>query len=108
MTAVMNQMLNKFKKSAYLSFQLIVHYKHIQLNESNTVLFSDVKNIKDLHYQPIVLTVPNNVNFNKVFQISFMHICEHFHEYSTYATPSLSSKKKKRKRLLSMMMYKLD
>ena len=96
MNIIMNQILNKYKKSAYLSFQLIVHYKHLKINESNIVLFLDVKHIKDLQYQPIVLTVQRNVNFNKAFQTSFMHICEHFHEYSIYATPPLISKKKKR------------
>ena len=65
MTIIMNQILNKYKKSAYLSFQLIVHYKHLQINEDDIVLFLDVKNIKDLYYQPIVLTVQKNVDFNK-------------------------------------------
>ena len=92
----MNQILNKYKKSAYLSFQLIVHYKHLQINKDDIVLFLDVKNIKDLHYQPIVLTVQNNVDFNKAFQISFMHICEHLNDYSTYATLPLTCKKKKK------------
>ena len=39
MTIIMNQILNKYKKSAYLSFQLIVHYKHLQINEDDIVLF---------------------------------------------------------------------
>ena len=96
MIIIRNGILKKYKKSAYLSFQLIVHYKHLQINESNIVLFLDVNHIKDLQYQPTVLTVQKNVNFNKAFQISFMHICEHFHEYSTYATsPTLNKKKKK-------------
>ena len=96
MTIIMNQILNKYKKSAYLSFQPIVHNKHLQINEDDIVLFLDVKNIKDLYYQPIVLTVQKNVDFNKAFQISFMHICEHFHEYFTYATLPLTCKKKKK------------
>ena len=96
MTITMNQILNKYKKADYLSFQLIVHYKHLQINENNIILFLDVKNTKDLHYQPIVLTVQKNVDFNKAFQISFMHICEHFHQYSTYATLPLIYKKKKK------------
>ena len=96
MTIIMNQILNKYKKSAYLSFQLIVHYKHLQINEDDIVLFLDVKNIKDLYYQPIVLTVQKNIDFNKAFQISFMHICEHFNDYSTYATLPLTCKKKKK------------
>ena len=95
MTIIMNQILNKYKKSAYLSFQLIVHYKHLQINEDDIVLCLDVKNIKDLQYQPIVLTVQKNVDFNKAFQISFMHICEHFNEYFTYATLPLTCKKKR-------------
>ena len=94
MNIIMNQILNKYKKSAYLSFQLIVHYKHLQINENDIVLFLDVKNIKDLYYQPIVLTVQKNIDFNKAFQISFMHICEHFNDYSTYATLSCKKKKK--------------
>ena len=61
-----------------------------------TLFFLDVKHIKDFQYQPIVLTVQKNVNFNKAFQTSFMHICEHFHEYSTYATSPTSNKKKKK------------
>ena len=69
MTIIMNQILNKYKKSAYLSLQLIVHYKHLQINEDDIVLFLDVKNIKDLYYQPIVLTVQKNIDFNKAFQI---------------------------------------
>ena len=96
MNMTMNQILNKYKKSAYLSFQLIVHYKHLKINESNIVLFLDVKHIKDLQYQPIVLTVQKNVDFNKAFQTSFMHICEHFHEYSNYASSPTSNKKKKK------------
>ena len=68
--------------------------------------FLYVKNIKDLYYQPIVLTVQKNIDFNKAFQISFMHICEHFNDYSAYATLPLTCKKKKR--LLSVMLYKLD
>ena len=99
MTIIMNQILNKYKKSAYLSFQLIVHYKHLQINEDDIVLFLDVKNIKDLYYQPIVLTVQKNIDFNKAFQISFMHICEHFNDYSTYATLPLTCKKKKKKKV---------
>ena len=96
MTTKMNQILKKYKKSAYLSFQLIVHYKHLKINDSNIVLFLDVKHIKDLQYQPIVLTVQKNINFNKAFQISFIYICEHFHEYPIYAKPPLVTKKKKR------------
>ena len=92
----MNEILNKYKKSAYLSFQLIVYYKHLKIDDDNIVLFLDVKHIKDLYYQPIVLTIENNVDFNKSFQTSFMHICEHFHEYPMYATlPVLTKKKKK-------------
>ena len=64
----MNQILNKYKKSAYLSFQLIVHYKHLQINDDDIVLFLDVKNIKDLYYQPIVLTVQKNIDFIKHFK----------------------------------------
>ena len=88
MTIIMNQMLNKYKKSAYLSFQLIVHYKHLQINENNIVLFLDVKNIKDLYYQPIVLTLQKNVDFNKAFKFLlcifvniFMNIplMQHYH-----------------------------
>ena len=94
MTIIMNQILNKYKKSAYLSFQLIVHYKHLQINENDIVLFLDVKNIKDLYYQPIVLTVQKNID--KAFQIYFMHISEHFNDYSTYATLPLTCKKKKK------------
>ena len=94
MIIIVNQILNKYKKSAYLSFQLIVHYKHLQINEDDIVLFLDVKNIKDLYYQPIVLTVQKNIDFNKAFQISFMHICEHFNDYSTYATLPCKKKKK--------------
>ena len=96
MNIIMNQILNKYKKSAYLSFQLIVYYKHLQINDDDIVLFLDVKNIKDLYYQPIVLTVQKNIDFNKAFQISFMHICEHFNDYSTYATLPLTCKKKKK------------
>ena len=99
MIIIMNQILNKYKKSAYLSFQLIVHYKHLQINEDDIVLILDVKNIKDLYYQPIVLTVQKNIDFNKAFQISFMHICEHFNDYSTYATLPLTCKKKKKKKV---------
>ena len=102
MNMTMNQILNKYKKSAYLSFQLIVHYKHLKINESNIVLFLDVKHIKDFQYQPIVLTVQKNVNFNKAFQTSFMYICEHFYEYSIYASLPISNKKKKS--LLSVML----
>ena len=96
MIIIMNQILNKYKKSAYLSFQLIVHYKHLQINDDDIVLFLDVNNIKDLYYQPIVLTVQKNIDFNKAFQISFMHICEHFNDYSIYATLPLTCKKKKK------------
>ena len=49
-----------------------------------------------MYYQPIVLTVQKNIDFNKAFQISFMHICEHFNDYSTYATLPLTCKKKKK------------
>ena len=91
----MKQILNKYKKSAYLSFQLIVHYKHLQINDTNIVLFLDAKHIKDLNYQPIVITVQKDVDFNKAFQTSFMHICEHFHEYHMYATSPNRKKKKK-------------
>ena len=95
MNPIMNQVLNKYRKSAYLSFQLIVHYKHLQINDANIVLFLDAKHIKDLNYQPIVITVQKDVDFNKAFEISFMHICEHFHEYSLYATAPHRKKKKK-------------
>ena len=91
----MNHILNKYRKSAYLSFQLIVHYKHLQINDTDIVLFLDAKYIKDLNYQPIVITVQKNVDFNKAFHISFMHICEHFNEYSTYALPPTCKKKKR-------------
>ena len=92
----MNEILNKYRKSAYLSFQLIVHYRHLEIKDANIVLFLDVKHIKDLCYQPIVLTIENKDNFNKSFQISFMHICEHFHEYPRYATLPVIIKKKKK------------
>ena len=96
MTIKINQILNKYKKSAYLSFQIIVHYKHLKINVNNIILFLDVKHINDLQYQPIVLTVQKSIDFNKAFQISFMDICEHFHEYPTYAKPPLVSKKRKK------------
>ena len=35
----MNEILNKYKKSAYLSFQLIVYYRHLKINDDNIVLF---------------------------------------------------------------------
>ena len=95
MKGTMNQILNKYKKSAYLSFQLIVHYKHLQINDTNIILFLDAKHIKDSNYQPIVITVQKDVDFDKAFEISFMHICEHFHEYHMYATPPKAKKKKK-------------
>ena len=95
MNKIMNQVLNKYKKSAYLSFQLIIHYKHLQINDTDIVLFLDAKHIKDLNYQPIVITVQKNVDFNKAFHTSFMHICEHFKEYPTYALPSTCKKKKR-------------
>ena len=107
MTIIMNQILNKYKKSAYLSFQLIVHYKHLQINDEDIVLFLDVKNIKDLYYQPIVLTVQKNIDFNKAFQISFMHICEHFNDYSTYATLPLTCKKKKKVTFSNVVQVRL-
>ena len=82
-----------------MSFQLIVHYKHLQINDDDIVLILDVKNIKDLYYQPIVLTVQKNIDFNKAFHISFMHICEHLNDYSTYATLPLICKKKEKKKV---------
>ena len=48
-----------------------------------------------MNYQPIVITVQKNVDFNKAFQTSFMHICEHFYEYPTYAVSPDRKKKKK-------------
>ena len=95
MKRTMNQLLNKYKKSAYLSFQLILYYKHLQINDTNIVLSLDAKHIKDLNYQPITITVPKDIDFNKTLHISFMHILKHFKEYSTYALPT-SFKKKKR------------
>ena len=43
-----------------------------------------------------MLTVQKNIDFNKAFQISFMHICEHFNDYSSYAMLLLTCKKKKK------------
>lgn len=91
----MNQTLSQYKKMAYLSYQIIVHYKHLQVNEQTIVLFMDVKHTSDFQYQPIILTIPRYMEFQKASKPAFMHILENFQEYKTYAKPSMNIQKEK-------------
>ena len=91
----MNQILPQYKKMAYLSYQLIVHYKHLQVNDKTIVLFMDVKHTTDFQYQPIILTIPRNIEFQKASKPAFMHIFENFQEYIKYTKPSMNIERKK-------------
>ena len=97
----MNQILNKYKKSAYLSFQLIVHYKHLQINDTNIVLFLDAKHIKDLNYQPIVITVQKDVDFNKLFKLP---LCTFVNIFMSIICMQHHQIERKTKRLLSVTL----
>ena len=92
----MNQTLSQYKKMAYLSYQLIVHFKHLQVNDQTVVLFMDVKHTSDYQYQPIILTIPRHIEFQKASKPAFMHIFENFQEYKNYTKPSMNIKREKR------------
>ena len=91
----MNQTLSQYKKMAYLSYQLIVHFKHLQVNDQTIVLFMDVKHTSDFQYQPIVLTIPRQMEFQRASRPAFMHIFENFQKYNNFAQPSMNIKARK-------------
>ena len=88
----MDQSLSKYKKMAYLSYQLILHYQHMLSYSNAIVLLLNVKHISDSHYQPIILTVPKNIPFLQASWPAFIHIFENFQNYKKYSEPSLHIK----------------
>lgn len=93
----MNSVLNQYKKVAFLSYQLIVHFKSLQVINSDIVLAMEVKHIYDTKYEPIVLTIPRKLDFTTASHPAFLHIFENFHKYSSYVKPSMGNKIKKKK-----------
>ena len=77
---------------AYLSYQLIIHYKELQQTEHEIILSMDVKHIHDLHYQPVVLTTQKDVHFPTASRPAFLHLFENFHD--KIQPPALTHKRK--------------
>ena len=50
----MDATLTQYRKMAYLSYQLIIHFKELQYTDTETILSMDVKHINDSHYQLVV------------------------------------------------------
>ena len=88
------QILNRYKKVAYLSYHLIIHFKHVQVDQDKIVLLMDVKHILDLKYQPIILTTSKGILFEISCKSAFLHIFENFLKYGEYAKTSTSTKPK--------------
>ena len=88
----MDQSLSKYKKMAYLSYQLILHYQHMLRYSNAIVLLLNVKHISDSHYQPITMTIPKNIPFSQVSWPAFIHIFENFHNYKKYSEPPPSKR----------------
>ena len=91
----MDKIIQKYKQVAYLSYQLIVHFKYSHLGNDDILFIMDVKHTQDAFYQPIVMHVPTNVDFESAFHYTFLHICENFHRYPEYATTSQTIKRLK-------------
>ena len=82
----MNEALSKYKKMAYLSYQVILHYKHM-LNYTNAiVLLLNVKHISDHQYCKIIITIPKDIEFLTAVRPAFLHIFENLHNYENYST----------------------
>ena len=90
----MERILHKYKQVAYLSYQIIVHFKHSLVTDNNTLILLDVKHIQDTSYQPIILTISNHTDFDTAFQSAFIPVCEDFHSKLENAKQSKETKKK--------------
>ena len=90
----MNQLLNKYKKVAYLSYQLIIHFKHVLIDDDTITLLMDVKHISDFKYEPIILTTPKDISFEISSKTAFLHIFENFLKYREYTKTSMGTKPK--------------
>ena len=93
----MDKVLSKYKKMAYLSYQIILHFKHMFNYTNAIVLLLNIKHISDHKYQIIILTIPKDIEFSRASRPAFLHIFENLHNYHNYSdlpnTSKLSQKK---------------
>ena len=67
----MDATLTQYRKMAYLSYQLIIHFKELQYTDTETILSMDVKHIHDSHYQLVVFTSHKHLDFITAFRPAF-------------------------------------
>ena len=83
----MDATLTQYRKMAYLSYQLIIHFKELQCTDTETILSMDVKHIHDSHYQLVVFTSHKHLDFITAFRPAFLHLFENFQHNQTYTQP---------------------
>ena len=91
----MDATLNQYRKMAYLSYQLIIHFKQLQYTDTETILSMDVKHIHDSHYQLVVFTAQKHLDFITAFRPAFLHLFENFQPNQIYTPPLKSIMKRK-------------
>lgn len=69
---------------AYLSYNLILHYKKMHIYLNAIVILMDVKHVSDKEYQPIIVTILKDLDFSIASRPAFLHIFENFQNYKTY------------------------
>lgn len=69
---------------AYLSYDLILHYKFVHIYINAIVILMDVKHVSDKEYQPIIVTILKDLDFSVASRPAFLHIFENFQNYKNY------------------------
>ena len=92
----MDATLTQYRKMAYLSYQLIIHFKELQYTDTETILSMDVKHIHDSHYQLVVFTTQKHLDFITAFRPAFLHLFENFQPNQIYTQPLTNIKKRKK------------
>ena len=75
----MEQIIHKYRKAAFLSYQTIVHLNHFLLTDDTRLIFLSIKHIKDPDYRSTIIPIPTSVDFETAFQKAIFSVCEQIH-----------------------------
>ena len=90
----MEQIIHKYRKAAFLSYQTIVHLNHFLLTDDTRLIFLHIKHITDTDYKSTIIPIPTSVGFERAFQTALFSICEQIHPDFPCPLPSIIRKTK--------------
>ena len=90
----MEKIINKYRIAAHLSYQTIIHLKHLLPSEDTTLIFLDVKHMQDTKYMPTIIPISNSVDFEKAYQQAIFSICKQLQSNLDCAQQPVITKKK--------------